>query len=144
MYLDTDGSEVQLEESNDSGLYIQARDGSIHHVCLPHDSIGFQIGETSQIHSGGILQATPHAVRQGAAYPGMSQVTRESFAVFMEPEYLSDMDLPEGKTVDDVQDASIVLPSSVKTLSSRWKLGMNFGEFSNATFRAFYDTEDRP
>jgi hypothetical protein len=56
----------------------------------------------------------------------------------MEPEYFGVLNLPEGKTVDDVQDASIQLPSSVKTLSSRWKSGMNFGEISQATFSAFY------
>jgi isopenicillin N synthase-like dioxygenase len=135
MYLDAEGDEiVDFPDNDKSGLYIQARNGSIHHVTLPPDAIGFQIGETSQIHSGGILQATPHAVR-GSSMPN---VTRESFAIFMEPEYFGAMDLPEGKTVDDVQDASIVLPSSVKTLSSRWKPGMNFGEFSDATFRAFY------
>ena len=135
MYLDAEGEEiVDFQDKDTAGLYIQARNGSIHHVTLPPDAIGFQIGETSQIHSGGILQATPHAVR-GSSMPN---VTRESFAVFMEPEYFGAMDLPEGKTVDDVQDASIILPSSVKTLSSRWKEGMNFGEFSDATFRAFY------
>jgi hypothetical protein len=68
----------------------------------------------------------------------MHNVTRESFAVFMEPEYHGALDLPEGKSVSDVQDASIVLPRSVKTLASRWKPGMNFGEFSEATFKAFY------
>ena len=135
MYLDAEGEEiVDFPDTDKSGLYIQARNGSIHHVTLPPNAIGFQIGETSQIHSGGILQATPHAVR-GSSMPN---VTRESFAVFMEPEYFGAMDLPVGKTVDDVQDSSIALPSSVKTLSSRWKPGMNFGEFSDATFRAFY------
>jgi len=133
IFLDADGNEVPIVDDK-AGLYIQARDGSIHHVCLPPNSIGFQIGETSQIHSGGVLQATPHAVR-GSSIP---HVTRESFAVFMEPEYDGDMDLPRDRTVENVQDASIQLPSSVKTLSSRWKPGMNFGEFSAATFGAFY------
>ncbi len=135
MYLDAEGEEiVEFPDDNKAGLYIQSRSGSIHHVNLPPNAIGFQIGETSQIHSGGILQATPHAVRGSS----LRNVTRESFAVFMEPEYFGVMDLPDGKTVHDVQDTSIVLPSSVRTLSSRWKPGMNFGEFSDATFRAFY------
>jgi isopenicillin N synthase-like dioxygenase len=133
MYLDGDGNEVACDDEK-AGLYIQARNGTIHQVRLPSNAIGFQIGETSQIHTGGTLQATPHAVR-GSSVPNL---TRESFAVFMEPEYFGDMTLPKGKTVDDVQDASIKLPSSVKTLSSRWKPGMNFGEFSEATFSAFY------
>jgi hypothetical protein len=133
LYLDAEGKQVPSGDEK-SGLYIQSRNGSICHVDLPQDSIGFQIGETSQIHSGGVLQATPHAVRGSSA----SNITRESFAVFMEPEYFGAMALPLGKKVDDVQDASISLPSSVKTLSSRWKPDMNFGEFSEATFSAFY------
>ena len=32
-------------------------------ITIPPDCIAFQIGETAQIHSGGILQATPHAVK---------------------------------------------------------------------------------
>jgi len=43
--------------------------------------------ETSQIHTGGILQATPHAVRGcDPALEGCKGVSREAFAVFMEPE----------------------------------------------------------
>lgn len=133
MYLDADGNQVRCEDEK-SGLYVQARNGQICHVSLPDDAIGFQIGETSQIHSGGVLQATPHAVR-GSSIPN---ITRQAFAVFMEPEYHGTMNLPIDRTVEDVQDASIKLPSSVKTLCSRWKPGMNFGEFSEATFSAFY------
>jgi hypothetical protein len=27
---------------------------------LPNNSIAFQVGETAQVHTGGLLQATPH------------------------------------------------------------------------------------
>lgn len=43
-----------------SGLYIKSRSGKLVHAKLPSDSLAFQIGETSQIHTGGMLQATPH------------------------------------------------------------------------------------
>jgi isopenicillin N synthase-like dioxygenase len=139
MYLDLKGNIIDCPD-DETGLYIQSRDGLIHHVSLPESSIGFQIGETSQIHTGGILQATPHAVR-GTQSQG---VTRESFALFMEPEFDGRMDLPQGKSVEDVQDASLILPNSVRTLASRWKQGMTFGEFSKATFQAFYETNSMP
>lgn len=43
--------------------------------------------ETSQIHTGGILQATPHAVRGcDPNIEGCSGLSRETCAVFMEPE----------------------------------------------------------
>ncbi|KAL3767329.1 hypothetical protein ACHAWO_007272 [Cyclotella atomus] len=119
-----------------SGLYIKSRSGKLVHAELPPNSLAFQIGETSQVHTGGLLQATPHAVRGCSG----RNVTRESFAVFMEPEYHSNMDLPEGRTFEDTQcaEAEKWLPPNVRTLKSRWKPGMNFGEFSNATFAAFH------
>lgn len=51
-----------------------------------------------------------------------------------------DMNIPEGKSIDDAQgrESESHLPPTVKTLRSRWKPGMNFGEFSNATFAVFY------
>lgn len=135
IYLDQDGTPVPCPDDQ-AGLYIKSRSGKLVHVVLPSaGSLGFQIGETSQIHTGGILQATPHAVR---GCVDSDKVSRESFAVFMEPEMDGDMDLPHGKTVQDVQRSAVHLPPSVKTLKSRWTPGMNFGEFSDATFAAFY------
>ena len=54
--------------------------------------------------------------------------------------YHTNMDLPEGRTVEDTQcaEAETWLPPNVRTLRSRWRPGMNFGEFSNATFAAFH------
>eukprot|EP00756_Hemistasia_phaeocysticola_P042229 Hpha_TRINITY_DN16958_c1_g2::TRINITY_DN16958_c1_g2_i1::g.55036::m.55036 len=135
MYLDAKGEEVPCPDAQ-AGLYIKSRNGRLVRVCLPPGSLAFQIGETSQIHTGGVLQATPHAVR-GAAAPGIS---RESFAIFMEPEFSGDMDMPTDRTVEDTQkeEAQRFLPRTVRTLRSRWKQGQNFGEFSDATFSAFH------
>ena len=86
--------------------------------------------------SGGILQATPHAVR-GVKDVGVS---RQTFAVFMEPEYNGGMNLPEGKGIKDVQDGEAVkrLPGGIRRLEERWEEGVDFGEFSRRTFEAFY------
>jgi len=58
----------------------------------------------------------------------------------MEPEYDGDMNMPPGKKVEDAQnrDAEKFLPETVQPLRLRWREGMNFGEFSNATFAAFH------
>jgi len=50
------------------------------------------------------------------------------------------MNIPKGKGIEDAQckESETHLPSTVKTLRSRWRPGMSFGEFSNATFAAFY------
>lgn len=47
----------------DTGLYIRDRSGHEHRVAIPPADIAFQLGESSQIHSGGLLIATPHYVR---------------------------------------------------------------------------------
>ena len=51
-----------------------------------------------------------------------------------------DMSFPEGRTIRDVQreESERYLPKTVRTLRSRWKPDMNFGDFSNTTFAAFY------
>ncbi len=86
MYMNAKGEEVTCPDP-DAGLYIKSRKGELIHVNVPPDALAFQIGETAQIHTGGVLQATPHAVRgccpKNAACKGIS---RESFAVFMQPE----------------------------------------------------------
>ena len=140
MYLNADGEEVPSPDPG-AGLYIKSRSGDLVHVQVPPNALCYQIGETSQIHSGGILQATPHAVRGcSSTVEAARGVSRETLAVFMEPEYHGDMDLPEGRTLEQTQrkEAERHLPSSVRVLRSRWKKGMNFGEFSEATFQAFH------
>lgn len=140
MFIDADGEEVPNPDPS-AGIYIRSTTGTLVKVVLPPGSshLAFQIGETTQIHTGGILQATPHAVK-GPSGPDAAGISRETMAVFMEPEFSGDMSLPEGRTVEDVQSGEAVkfLPSSVKTLASRWQPGMNFGEFSDATFNTFY------
>lgn len=140
MYLNADGEEVPSPDPA-AGLYIKSRSGDLVHVQVPPNALCYQIGETSQIHTGGILQATPHAVRGcSSTVEAAKGVSRETLAVFMEPEYHGDMELPEGRTLEQTQrkEAERHLPSSVRVLRSRWKKGMNFGEFSEATFQAFH------
>lgn len=132
MYLDSDGKETACPDQQ-AGLYIQDRLGKIHKVSLPADACGFQIGETSQIQSGGCLQATPHAVRPA----GTGDVSRETFAVFLEPEFSEPLTIPKGKTVIDCQAPDVKLPSSVLPLKDRWSPGSTFGDFHLATVTAF-------
>lgn len=62
MYLDLEGNEVKCPDPN-AGLYARSRSGDLVKVSIPQDYLAFQIGETAQIQSGGILQATPHCVK---------------------------------------------------------------------------------
>jgi len=86
MYIDSNGNEIECPDPS-AGLYIKSRKGDVVHVKIPTDALAFQIGETAQIHTGGLLQATPHAVR-GCNQDNIKShgVSREAFALFMEPE----------------------------------------------------------
>jgi|EP01046_Picozoa_sp_COSAG06_P069734 isopenicillin N synthase-like dioxygenase len=143
MYINRDGVEVSNPDPT-SGLYVMSRGaGERVRVILPPGTanLAFQVGETSQIHTGGVLQATPHAVRgPRPSIAAARGVSRETMAVFMEPEHSGEMQLPTGKTVEDVQSGIAIrhLPRSVSSLASRWKVGQNFGDFSEATFSTFY------
>lgn len=139
IYLDPSGQVVDCPDPK-SGLYVMSKDGALEHITLPPRSMAVQVGETTQIHTGGLVQATPHCVR-GCQNQESMHITRETFAVFFEPEFRGDMEIHAGgRSLDETQtqEAEKFLPPSVKTLRSRWKPGMSFGEFSEATFSAFH------
>jgi len=70
----------------EAGLYARTRAGKEVKVSIPRDCLAFQIGETSQIVSGGHLMATPHAV-QAVKHPEGEKYVRNTFAVFMQPNF---------------------------------------------------------
>jgi hypothetical protein len=142
MYLTAAGKQVPCPNTQ-SGLYIQTRTGEQVRVSIPSDHCAFQIGETSQIMSGGLLQATPHAVMMTTmAAADAAGITRESFAVFLEPEFEDRLDVPRGFTVDDCQGAVVDESLGLHPLKARWKLGQTFGDFHLATVSAFTISEE--
>jgi isopenicillin N synthase-like dioxygenase len=138
MYMSKEGKEVQNPDPT-SGLYIRSRHGELVKVGIPPDHLAFQIGETACVHSGGFLQATPHCVR-GAAGPHSVGVSRETMAVFMEPQWDEPMSIPPGTNKESVTRGSAAqhLPPGVPPLSSRWDESYDFGKFTEETLRAYY------
>ena len=63
MFFDKDGNVVENKDPK-AGLYVKTRKNEkIHLQFNDHEKyLAFQVGETSQILSGGALVATPHAV----------------------------------------------------------------------------------
>jgi hypothetical protein len=59
LYLDGDGDVVDPPDP-EAGLYIKSRDGRLVRSMIPEGAVAFQVGETAQIHTGGLLKATPH------------------------------------------------------------------------------------
>jgi len=123
MYL-SQGKEVPNPDPK-AGLYIKNRRGNVVQAFLPMDSIAFQVGEALQVASGGLFQATPHYVRS-ADGPEAASISRNTFAVFMQP------------SVDEI----MVIPSGISSSSvaiGKWQKNMSFGDFSEKTFKSYYE-----
>uniref|UniRef100_A0A7R9VC43 Isopenicillin N synthase-like Fe(2+) 2OG dioxygenase domain-containing protein n=1 Tax=Chlamydomonas euryale TaxID=1486919 RepID=A0A7R9VC43_9CHLO len=103
-----------------AGLHVRSRSGEVVQLSIPPDHIGFQAGEVLQVASGGRLCATPHYVRAAAA----PAVSRNTFAVFMQPCVTEKMYCPAG--------------TAAAACIGRWKPGLTFGEFAEATVRQYY------
>ncbi|GJJ09559.1 hypothetical protein Clacol_003782 [Clathrus columnatus] len=71
--------------SPQSGLYIKTRGGDLIKVSIPPNCLAFQTGEALELATNGKLRATPHCVRVGGG-PHAEQISRETFAVFMQPD----------------------------------------------------------
>lgn len=54
MYLDKDGNEIEFKETN-GGLFAKNRFSEAAKVSIPKDMLAFQLGESAQILTGGIL-----------------------------------------------------------------------------------------
>lgn len=135
IYTDLEGNRVENTDP-DAGLYIRSRRSELVKVGIPPTHLAFQIGETAQIHSGGTLQATPHAVR-GSSHPNVS---RQTFAVFMEPNWDEPMHCPADVAPEMAQSQAAArnLPSGVPPLHRRWNNSMDFSEFSLATLAEYH------
>jgi len=140
MYINKDGKQVPNPDPK-SGLYVQSRNGKEIKAAVPSDCLAFQIGETACVHSGGLLQATPHAVR-AATGPASYGISRETFAVFMEPNMDEPMNIPDGSKPEDVilGSSAEFLPKGVPVLEKRWNNNerMDFGEFTDRTLKSYY------
>lgn len=56
-------------------------------IAIPAQMMAFQLGESTQIHTGGYLEATPHCVVRSDEIAGKN-VSRCTFPLFMEPNHL--------------------------------------------------------
>jgi hypothetical protein len=92
MYI-KDGKPVPTPDPQ-AGLYICNRAGQVVQASIPPEHIAFQLGQVLSIQSGGLLRATPHYVRAAAAGPG--GISRNTFAVFMQPELDVVLNSPKG------------------------------------------------
>jgi len=106
---DATGREVPaLDACARAGLIAFVRDGEAVRVDVPEDVVLFQIGEAAQILSGGVLVATPHAVAAPSSDSACEQaktLSRESFAIFIEPHWTEPLLPPAGVSLAAVVGA---------------------------------------
>lgn len=74
-------------KTNSGGVYAQNRFTDMVRIGIPQDMLAFQLGECTQIHTGGYLEATPHCVIRSEELAGKN-IGRNTFALFMEPDHL--------------------------------------------------------
>jgi isopenicillin N synthase-like dioxygenase len=72
--------------SEETGLYIRTRGGDLTKVTIPPDCLAFQTGEALELATAGKLRATPHCVRVGGSTKTGDVISRETFALFMQPD----------------------------------------------------------
>jgi isopenicillin N synthase-like dioxygenase len=124
MYRDLRTGDIISCPDPEAGLYARERSGRVVKIKIPISCIAFQIGECSQILSGGHFRATPHAVK-GPNPPHSSYLVRDSFALFMQPNPDHLLTIPQGTPLSSIS-------------VGQFKEGMNFGAFGKATIEFYY------
>lgn len=122
-YMDASGREVPCPDPA-AGLYIRARGGEVVRASFRADQLAFQMGQATQVTSGGLLRATPHCVR-AAGGPAAAGIARNTFAVFLQPQWDAPMDAPPDLNADD-------------TGMQQFKPGMLFGEFASVMLATYH------
>ena len=131
LYLDQYYQEV--EQPDNSGLYIKDRNNNIHHVKTPDNSLICQIGETLQILSGGYLKATPHCVRSTP----IKGVTRETFPVFIDFHVNQNINLSIWSKNDVLKTEGMKDLDLPKLLDRYNKCNKTYSNFSEVTYKTF-------
>ncbi|KMT03010.1 hypothetical protein BVRB_8g195740 isoform A [Beta vulgaris subsp. vulgaris] len=106
-----------------AGLYVKTRNDKIVKVVFGEAEIAYQIGETTEILSGGYLHATPHCVRAPGGN-GVSGLERSTFALFMQPDWSEKLKFPKNMHIHKE-----LIPSN-STLT--------FGEFTEKLLDKYY------
>ena len=102
-------------------------------IGIPPNMLAFQLGESTQIHTGGYLEATPHCVVRSDEIAGKN-VSRCTFALFMEPDHLEVMKTPDGIPSDNVR---LTKAYKIPQLKDRWENGMFFKDFHQKTIQTY-------
>jgi len=124
-----------------AGLYAVDRSGKTVRANIPEDCMAVQIGECTQIITGGAVIATPHCVRGGGLKEdggNGTRVARISLPCFIDTGPTFPLCLPTGCSREKAIGSGVG-SAKVPPLQDRWEDGMTFGEFLQKTFATYYD-----
>ncbi|QDZ25332.1 2-oxoglutarate/Fe(II)-dependent oxygenase [Chloropicon primus] len=125
MFTDCKGNQVDNPDPQKCGLYVKSRKGETVRVTYTKDCIAYQVGESSEVMSNGVLKATPHCV-VGAEGEAALGVARNTFAVFMQPKWDLVLEAAEDKSGTGEVETKGFTP------------GINFGEFTDIKLNEYY------
>jgi isopenicillin N synthase-like dioxygenase len=140
------------------GLYVATRRDVttvLQRVTIPADCMAVQLGECTQIVTGGVLCATPHCVRGVSSSSSTTTTTTEStlakniarisLPCFVDAPPAFPLRVPVAAGTTQQQQRQQVLDASVPhdsvpPLGQRWtENGMAFGDFLHQTFSLYYN-----
>ena len=135
MFMTPNGDSVSKDDSDsktkEAGLYVVDRNDNVRKVTIPKDCMAIQIGECTQIITGGVVNATPHCVK------GAPDLARASLACFIDTPPSFPLNIPPGN--NDSSSAISSSSSRVPPLQDRWTNGTTFGDFLQTTFQKYYE-----
>ena len=153
LYVDSNtGKPIPTQDiPKDAGLYVMDRSGGtskpgsneILKVEIPSDCMAIQMGECTQIITGGNVIATPHCVR-GSTLKTNEHVSRCSLACFIDTPPQFELKVANGLSRDDIikqqKQQNNASGERIPSLESRWLYnGMTFGDFLQRTFQMYYN-----
>merc|ERR1712054_499393 len=121
-----------------AGLFVEGRNGEQVEVKTAKGCLAFQVGEAAQILSGGIVHATPHMVKCHKAVAGGPKLCRESFALFIQPNWDCLLRPPTGvphSSIFEGRDESKLIPPLRERLQDK---PTAFGELLQRSFQEYY------
>lgn len=135
MYVNHDTGKVVECPDPAAGLYVTDRHQQARRIDLPSDCMAVQIGECTQIVTGGAVRATPHCVR-GAKAPNVARI---SLPCFVDTPPYQTLAVPSSASRQQVLDAASN-SDKVPPLGPRWAGDdMTFGDFLQKTFGMYYE-----
>ena len=81
IYTNEKGEPIQFPVKS-GGVFAKNRFAETAKIAIPPEMMAFQLGESTQIHTGGFLEATPHCVVRSEDLAG-KKIARNTFALFM-------------------------------------------------------------